>query len=397
MIRKNILFLLLGVDALFLVLQTFQLSISANEASILYGDVSFLQLLLQLFIMLFGQNDFAIRLPMILFHLASVILLYKISQEYVHLQRNRVWLVAIYMLLPGVLSSAIVINSAGVLIFGLFLLVYMYKNFHIVYTYFLLLLYLFLDPSFVYMYIAFMLFALYKKDLFLTISSSLLFALSVYMYGFEAHGLPKGHFLDFIGVYSAIFTPIIFMYVFYILYKRYFTKQIDLIWFLATTAFLISLILSFRQRVSIEHFAPYMILALPLAAENFIHSYRVRLKNFRKRYKLMFSIALAFLVLNYALVLFSKVLYLVIDEPQKNFIYKMDIAKELATLLKSRGISCVQTDNDMKLRLRFYDINSCLDNKLTTIIDDTKLPQNVTISYENKVIYRANVTNINKK
>jgi len=397
MMRKNILFLVLGVDALFLVLQIFQLSISANEASILYGDVSFLQLLVQVSISLFGHNDFAIRFPMILLHLLSVILLYKISKEYIYSQRNQVWLITIFIMLPGVLSSAIVINSAGILIFGLLFFIYIYKNFHVFSSYFLLTLYLFIDPSFVYMYISFILYSFYKKDILLTIVSSLLFIVSVYMYGFEAHGLPKGHFLDFIGVYSAIFTPIIFLYIFYVLYKRYFTKQIDVLWFLATTAFLISLILSFRQRVSVEHFAPYLILALPLVGQNFIHSYRVRLKNFRHRYRIIFSIALGFLIFNYALVLFSKTLYLVMEKPQNNFIYKMDIAKELANSLQKRGINCVQTDKDMMLRLRFYGIEKCQKYELRSVNTDEKDGQNVTISYANKIIYRANVTKINIK
>ena len=59
---------------------------------------------------------------------------------------------------------------------------------------------------------------------FLIFNISLL-AISVYLYGFNSHGLPKGHFLDALGLYATIFTPIIFIYIFYVLYKRFLTKK----------------------------------------------------------------------------------------------------------------------------------------------------------------------------
>ena len=60
MISKYILFLILGIDALILFFQTSQVSISYSEAQLLYGDFSFLQLLIKSSISVFGQNGILI-------------------------------------------------------------------------------------------------------------------------------------------------------------------------------------------------------------------------------------------------------------------------------------------------------------------------------------------------
>jgi len=70
---KYILFFILGLDALILIIQTGELSISYYEASLLYGDFSPLQSIIKLSIYIFGQNDFALRFPMIFFHIMSVL------------------------------------------------------------------------------------------------------------------------------------------------------------------------------------------------------------------------------------------------------------------------------------------------------------------------------------
>ena len=209
--------------------------------------------------------------------------------------------------------------------------------------------------------------------------------------------MPSGYFLDIIGIYSAVFTPIVFIYIFYVLYRKFIMIEIDILWFIASVTLLFSLLLSFRQRVDIEHFAPYAIVALPLAAKTFVHSYKVRLRVFRTNYRNIFALSLVFLLLNTFVVLFNKELYLFIQNPKKHFAYDMHIAKELATELKYRNIECIDTDKRMALRLRFYGISHCSSYILTENTNRSDLRgESVTISYRNKVIFDAYVTNINK-
>ncbi|QOP44063.1 hypothetical protein FJR45_08965 [Sulfurimonas sediminis] len=394
---RIILFLILGLDASILIFQTTQISISPSEASLLYGDASFLQQLVKLSLKIFGQNDFALRFVMILLHLLSAWLLYVISAKYLALERNRLWLVAVFVLLPGVVSAALVVSHAGLIIFGLFLYVYVSQKLNDYYVNMLLFLYALLDAGFVYLFVGLAIFYLFQKNKILFLYNLFLAGLSVYIYGLNISGVPSGHFLDTIGVYSAIFTPVIFIYIFYTLYRGYLNDENDKIWYIASTALLFSLLLSFRQRVELELFAPYLILALPLAAKTFAHSYRVRLTNFRKRYRAIFVLAFVFLIFNTLIVMFNKELYLLLDNPKKHFAYKMHIAKKLATKLKAMNISCVKTSQDMQKRLKFYFIDKCDENVLQELQPHSSIRSDVTIRYKNKILYKANVTKINNK
>lgn len=397
MIYRVILYLILGVDAFILILQTSTISISYHEASLLYGDFSLLQLIIKFSLYLFGQNDLALRLPMIVFHILSVLLMYAISKKYLKDNRNRLWLTLFFILLPGVLSSALLVDSAGFIIFGLLLFVYAYENYSKKYSYILLTVLSVLDGGFLYLYFSLLFFSFYRKDKIFFLLNVVLFLLCMYLYGIRTEGLPEGYFLDSIGLYSAVFTPIVFVYLFYILYRRFLTKEIDMLWFISAIVFVSSLLLSFRQNIYIENFAPYVILALPLAAQTFYSSYRVRLKMFRTRYKTLFSVSLIFLIFNSLAVFFNKEIYLFIDKPKKHFAYKMHVAKELAEALKDKGIACVNTDNDMSKRLKFYGVQKC--DMYDVVEQDTKniKSENVTIRYKNNPIYSASVTKINIK
>ena len=394
---KIIFFLLLGLDVFILLLETSHVSISYNEALLLYGHHSLLQYITRFFITLFGQNDIGLRLAMILMHLGSVVLLYLISKRYLKTERNRLWLIFIFILLPGVVSAAIVVNHAGIIIFALLLYIYIDGVFGDKYSAWLLPLFAFLDPGFSYLFIGLGIYYLAQKQHWMFIYTIILYLLSVNLYNVQITGAPRGHFLDLLGIYSAIFTPIIFIYIFYVLYKRYLMNKTDKLWYISSTALLISLVLSFRQRIDIEVFAPYLIIALPLAAQSFVSSYRVRVKEFRKTYRLVFGLSLIFLLLNATIVFFNQELYRYIDNPRKHFAYNMHVAKELAKQLKSKNIRCLKTNYKMQLRLRFYGINECDKTLLKRVPVKKTENSDVTIRYSGHVVYRANVTNINNK
>jgi hypothetical protein len=392
---RLIFFFILGLDAFVLFTQTSQLSISYYEAKLLYGEVSALQYIIKISLYIFGQNDFALRFPMILMHSLSAILLFKISKDYVYSYRNRLWLIIVFLLLPGVISSALIVNSAGLIIFGLLFFIYIYQNYSLVYTYPLLILLLFINSGFQFLFIALAFKGLNIKNKLFFIFNIFLFIISIYMQRIGAHGSPSGHFLDTIGIYATVFTPIIFIYLFYTLYRRYLNKNFDILWYISTTALVISLILSFRQKMHIEYFAPYLIMALPIMGQVFIHSYRVRLKIFRKKYKIFFSITLMFLLVNSSIVFYNKYLYLLIQNPKKHFAYKMQVARELAQELKKKDINCIDADKKMSLRLRFYGISECKKYYLHENNLNSSTSSNVTISYNNKAVYKATVTKLN--
>ena len=394
---QYILFLLLGLDALILCLQIPQISISYAETQIVYGEFSFLKMLVNFGIALFGHNDFGLRFMMIFFHIASNILLYLISFRYIDEEKDRLWLLAFFMLLPGVVSSALIVNSAGVIIFGLLLFLYIAPKVSTQVVIALLTVLAVVDHGFVYLLFAYTVYTYVKKKYLQSMYSVLLIGLNIALYGIDLYGAPKGHFLDTIGVYSAIFSPIVFIYIIYSLYRKFLSKETDLLWYIATIPFVYSMIISFRQQMALEYYAPYLVISLPLAARVFISSYRVRLRQFRKGYKFAFMIAFAFVSINALGVLFNKELYLVLETPRQHFAYDMHIAKELAQTLKNKGIYCLQSDTKMTPRLHFYNVKYCKQYELLPMQQCSAGDENVTIRYVGVPVYQACVTKIHNR
>lgn len=382
---------LLGINFLILVLQIKGLSIGYNEAKILYSHhPSVLSSIINLSLHLFGQNDYALRIPMIVLHLISVVLLYQISHHYVSRLSDRLWIVTIYILLPGVTSAALVVDNAGLIIASLFLFGYLYVNFGR-YALVLLPLLIAIDPAFVYLFFALALYGFYRKEYVYSVVGVIALVISLYLYGIHIGGLPESRFLDVLGVYTAIFSPIVFIYLFYVLYRRMIAKEWDLIWMIAMSAFLISLLLSFRQKVEVQTFAPFLLLALPLAAQTFLHTYRIRLREFRRRYRILFYTAFILLILNALAVFFNHYFYRFLSDPTRHFSYSMHVAKELASQLHRNNIECIDAqDKKLQLRLRFYHITQCQDYHLEKV--SSPGAKKVTISYIKKPIYKTYVS-----
>lgn len=393
MSERGIFISLLGINFFILAAQIQGLSISFFEANILYGEPSFLKSYSTFFLNIFGFNDYALRLPMIFIHLFTTTLLYGISGYYVSRTNDRLWIIFIYLLLPGVTSAALLLNVAGFKIAAVFIFVYAYLRFGYwalaVLPFFML-----LDATAIFFYLTVASYGLIHKKWEMGVASLGLMIVSVLFFGLDVGGIPEGHFLDALGIYSAIFSPVVFIYLFYVLYRRYMSNERDLIWMIASSMFLISLILSFRQKVDIQDFAPYLMVALPLAAQTFFHTYRVRLPIFRRRYRLLFYSAFSLLILNALVVFFNQWLYQWIKNPQSHFSYPMHVAKELANELRKENVECVSTNEKMEKRLQFYGISHCE----STLLSETRIPsaKKVTVSYIDIPIYTVYVTKVNK-
>ncbi len=390
--ERIILFLILGIDALILLYEVSTLSIASHEAEIFFNANTFVHYLTQFSVMVFGQNDYALRMPMILFHLFSVLLLYQVSKPYVKRDSDRLWLVLVYILLPGVISAALLVNSAGIVIFTLFLLLYLYQIKSRLIPLFLLLT-LAIDGAYALLYFAIFVYAFNKNNKFYMAFSVLLLIGAYYLYGFDSMGKPSGHFLDTLGLYATIFSPVVFLFLIYVLYRKMISKEYDITLYVGGVVFVVSLLLSFRQRINIEDFAPYLMLLLPLAAQTFFSSYRVRLRAFRGRYRAILGIGFTVLAIHFFLLLFNKGLYLFIEDPHKHFVYHSHIVKELAATLKNENISCVSAESEsLQIRLKFYGIEECSQRVLYEVPLD--IQSDVTISYLGRIVAAYNVTKI---
>lgn len=360
--NENFLFsVAFSINLLCLIYAISNLSISYYEAEIYFNQENLVSLLANLSCDIFGQNDFAVRFPFLLLHLMNCIMMYRYSKLLLKRKGDRLICVTIYMFLPGVMVSAIIVNQAGVILFFTLLFLYLYECGKTYLSMLILAFTIVVDSSFSILYLGVLFYALYKKEKKLAILVVLLLITATIFYNYDAHGKPKGYFLDTIGVYAAIFSLFLFLFFVYAMYRIWIKERKSLLWFVVITAFLFSLILSFRQRFEIEKFLPFVIICVPLLVRVFFNSQRIRLPNFRKKHNFIGAILVIALFFHSSLIINNQILYPLFfkTQPEKHFIYKFDIAKDLAQYLKDLNIDSVVTlDSELRVRLKFYGIKS---------------------------------------
>ena len=385
-------FLICLIDFVFLLYAANSLSISYNEAEIFFQKHSLLGYILKLSAHFFGQNDLAVRGVMIFFHIASVVLMYKVSKFYIKLEFDRIVAVLLFVLLPGTLASALIINNAGICITLALLCIYLFHiKKKILFSLFFCLAF-FIDGDFLIFYAGFFIFALYKRKPPLAWLSAILFLLTLYFFGFETNGRPSGHFIDTFGIFAAVFSPFVFIFFVYTIYRIWVKEKKDLLWFIAICSFCFCMIVSVRQRLELEQFLPFCVIATPLMVRVFFNSYRVRLPKFRKGHKICTSLVMLFLIFNWSAIIFNQIFYLFLSDPTKHLTYKFDVAKELADKLKEAGVQDIATeDTRLALRLKFYGIKAKSYSKNLLASADLDEKSKFSIEKMGKVVANFNI------
>ena len=348
--------LLIFITGLLFLKVEYSLSISYKEALNLFVNESVLSIITNISTYIFGQNDLALSGPFVIFYVLSSFLMYKITKNYFKYEKDRFINIVIFMTLPGVLSASLLVNTAIIVIFFTLIYIYYYQTYQ-KHLYVILPFLLLVDNSFAILFLSLFFFSFKTKDRLLLYLSVTLFFLSLYIYGFSTDGKPKGFLIDTVGIYSAIFSPVLFLYFLYAIYKVAFSKDTNLVWYISFTALILSIIISFRQRVYIEDFAPFVVIFLPMMLKMFLNAYRVRLKEFRKAYNILAILIIFMLFINVFLTFINKPLYYVLPEPKKHFVYQYHFAKDLSKELKAKNINnIIVDDNELALRLKFYQI-----------------------------------------
>lgn len=385
-------FLICLIDFVFLLYAANSLSISYNEAEIFFQKHSLLGYILKLSAHFFGQNDLAVRGVMIFFHIASVVLMYKVSKFYIKLEFDRIVAVLLFVLLPGTLASALIINNAGICITLALLCIYLFHiKKKILFSLFFCLAF-FIDGDFLIFYAGFFIFALYKRKPPLAWLSAILFLLTLYFFGFETNGRPSGHFIDTFGIFAAVFSPFVFIFFVYTIYRIWVKEKKDLLWFIAICSFCFCMIVSVRQRLELEQFLPFCVIATPLMVRVFFNSYRVRLPKFRKGHKICTGLVMLFLVFNWSAIIFNQIFYIFLNDPTKHLTYKFDVAKELADKLKEAGVQDIATeDTRLALRLKFYGIKTKSYSKNLLSSADLDEKSKFSIEKMGKVVANFNI------
>jgi len=334
--------------------------ISPHEAKILYTSHDVVGTLMR-----WGKalipHFLGLRIFFILFGFLSIVLFYALSQRYFAKKEDAYLSTMIFMLLPGIITGTTLVNVAIIVLPLVLFFVLLYEKGHFFLLPFIMLALFFIHEASIIFFIAVLLYSVIHKEKKLAIFSAAFLIAFVYLAkGIEIGGRPSGHFVEIFGLYATLFSPLLFLYFFYAMYRILLREKKTLLWYISFTAFALSLLLSIRQRVYITDFAPYVMIAIVLMLDILNNSVRVRLPQFQKRYKRGFYVVMAFLALSVSLIVFHKMLFYLTEDPSKHYAKRIYQPYFLAKELKSKGIACYDESRGReRYQLQYYGIVSC--------------------------------------
>ena len=338
------------------------LPIGPHEATIYYSDSSILYGLTHLLDGYFS-NGLTFRLPFLFFGFLNILLFFKMSKHYFYNIEESYLATTIFALLPGIITSVVLVNIAVIVIsFVLFFLIFYEKKAYLGQAISMIALLLVHDASVIF-FIALAIFSAFKRDQVLFTISILFTAISlIYFNGLKIGGKPSGEFLELFGLYMALFSPLIFFYFFYALYRIWVRERKDILWYISFIAFILSILLSLRQQVDMTNFVPYVIVSVVLMLVTYHRTLYVRLPRFQKFYKVGFYIVFGSLVLSSTVIISHKLFFYIIDDKSKHFASPFYQPYWQVLELKEIGKNCYTVKNQkVQYQLKYYGIEKCED------------------------------------
>ncbi|CAA6806286.1 MAG: Membrane protein [uncultured Sulfurovum sp.] len=336
------------------------LPIGTHEAVIYYTDDGILRTLTHLSKGWFS-NGLDFRLPFLLFALLNIPLFFLMSRAYFHKVEDSYLATTIFALLPGIITSAILVNIAVLVItlVMVFLILNVKKLVWLQAVVAILLLYLH-DASIIF-FISLAIYSAFKRNSLLFTVSILLIAVSfLYFNRLHVGGHPSGEFLELFALYAALFSPLVFIYFFYALYRIWLRERKEILWYISFSSFSLSILLSLRQQVIMTDFAPYVIVAVVLMMLVYKRTVNVRLPQFQKTYRLGFNIVLGSLIFSALIILFHKPLFLLYEDKTKHFSYAFYEPYWQVMELKEIGQECYTvTQPKVQFQLKYHGIEAC--------------------------------------
>jgi len=358
--RKKHFFWLLFLYSLISLFLAATTPISPHEAKNLYtpGFVSFLMHTGSSLI----PGFLGLRIWFLVAAFVSIRIFYELSQRYFSRKEDVYFSTVLFMFLPGILTASALANI-GIIVLSLVLLfVLLYERGEYMFLPFIMLALFLIHEASIIFFIAVLLYSMVHKERMLSILSILFIFASVYLAkGIEVGGRPSGHFVEIFGLYAAVFSPLLFLYFFYTMYRILLRGRKTLMWHISFTALAVSLLLSIRQKIYITDFAPYVMISTIAMVDVFMQSFRVRLPMFQKRYLRGLYVVMAFLLISVVAIVANRMLFHMANEKNRHFAHRIYQPYYLAKELKAKGISCYDAKGRVALQLQYYGIPSCSD------------------------------------
>ncbi len=338
------------------------LPIGPNEALVYYTTENSILKFLTHITNSWFESGLSFRFPFVLFGLINIPLFYIMSRAYLDKEEDSYFATTIFALLPGIITASVIVNIAVVVVTLVLLFLIVYKKERLLWlSIAIMALLLFIHDASIIFFIGLSLFAISKKDRMLFIFS-LLFAIVSLLYfnKLDIGGHPSGEFLELIGLYLALFSPFVFIYFFYSLYRIWQREQKDILWYISFTAFILSILLSLRQQVIMTDFAPYVIVAVVLMVLVYQRTVQVRLPQFQKNYKLGLKIAFIMLLISTFIIVFHKSIFPLFKDKSQHFAYPFYQPYWQVEELREIGENCYTAKNlKQQYQLKYYGIEAC--------------------------------------
>ncbi len=364
--REFYLFIVLYIFALFYV--AIELPIGPNEAEVFYTDTKLLHFMTHLCYGWFG-NGLDFRLPFLLFGLLNIYLFFLMSKIYCKEIDQSYLATTIFALLPGIITASVIVNIDVFVITLVLEFLILHAKKQIVWQGVVMLLLLFVHDASVIFFISLSIYFAFKRDNRLFGIAIIFTAISLlYFNGLDIGGKPKGKFLELFGLYVALFSPLVFIYFFYALYRIWLREKKDILWYISFTAFSLSILLSLRQQVIMTDFAPYVIVAVILMLVTYNKTLFVRLPQFQKGYIIGYRIVIGSLLFSSLVIVFHKPLFYLLDDNSKHFAYPFYQPYWITLKLSKKEQNCYTAKSSkMQYQLKYYGVSECKDRDVPKI------------------------------
>ncbi|MBU1667722.1 hypothetical protein KKC13_04830 [bacterium] len=363
---KFLLFIIFYIIALFYL--AINVPIGPHEATVYYTDTKILYYLTHMAEGWFG-NGLDFRFPFVLLGVINIPIFFIMSRLYFSNKEESYFATTIFALLPGIITSAILVNIAVLVITFVLAFIIFYEKKKIIWQAISMISLLLVHDASVIFFIALAIFSAFKRDTMLFSMSIMLSAISLlYFNGLDIGGSPSGKFLELFGLYIALFSPLVFIYFFYALYKIWLRERKDILWYISFTAFTLSIFLSLRQRVNMTDFAPYVIVAVILMIVTYQQTLNVRLPQFQMWYKRGFFMVLFSLIISSMIILFHKQFFYLLEDKSKHFAYSFYEPYWQVLELHEIEQNCYTVGSQKgQYQLKYYGIEECNDSTVPKI------------------------------
>ena len=345
-------------SALFYLAST--LPIGPHEAQVYYDESNILYGLTH-FCNSWFDDGLAFRLPFLLFGLLNIPLFFIMSKAYFQNSKESYLATAIFAFLPGIITSAVLVNIAGIVITLVLVFLILYEKKLVYLEAIVMVLLLLIHDASIIFFIALSIYSAFKRDRLPFAFSISLAAISLlYFNELDVGGRPTGEFMELFGLYMALFSPLVFFYFFYALYRVWLREKKDILWYISFTAFSLSVLLSLRQQVNMTDFAPYVIVAVVLMILIYHRTVNVRLPQFQKTYRIGFKVVIGSLVFTTLVIIFHQLFFFIIKDKSKHFAYPFYEPYWQVMELKEIGQNCYTAKSSkVQYQLKYYGIESC--------------------------------------